>query len=212
MLRRAPRIRAARRSPSPRRSTPPVLACGAQLKNTFCIGRGREAVLGPHIGDLDSAAVYRDYETSIERLIQFMDVTPGIVAHDLHPDYLSTRYALGRNAAVTIGVQHHHAHVASVMAEHGLSGPVLGLAYDGTGYGTDGAAWGGELLLAGYDGVHAAGDVPAAAAARRRRGDPAAVAHSRWRWSTTRSRVRRRSTDSPYSGSCRPPTSTSSCA
>ena len=129
----------------------PVLACGAQLKNTFCIGRGSEAVLGPHIGDLDSAAVYRDYGTSIERLIQFMDVTPGIIAHDLHPDYLSTRYALARGAAVTIGVQHHHAHVASVMAEHGLRGPVLGLAYDGTGYGTDGAAWGGELLLAGYE-------------------------------------------------------------
>jgi hydrogenase maturation protein HypF len=129
----------------------PVLACGAQLKNTFCIGRGSEAVLGPHIGDLDSAAVYRDYEVSIERLLQFMDVTPRIIAHDLHPDYLSTRYALARGAAVTIGVQHHHAHVASLMAEHGLRGPVLGLAYDGTGYGTDGAAWGGELLLAGYE-------------------------------------------------------------
>lgn len=128
----------------------PVLACGAQLKNTFCFGRGREAVLGPHIGDLDSATVYRDYEASIERLAQFLDVTPEIIAHDLHPDYLSTRYALGRGGAVVIGVQHHHAHVASVMAEHGLSGPVLGLAYDGTGYGTDGAAWGGELLLADY--------------------------------------------------------------
>ena len=126
----------------------PVLACGAQLKNTFCVGRGSEAVLGPHIGDLDSAAVYRDYEAAIDRLTQFLDVRPEIVAHDLHPDYLSTRYALARGAAVTIGVQHHHAHVASVMAEHGLSGPVLGLAYDGTGYGTDGAAWGSELLLA----------------------------------------------------------------
>jgi hydrogenase maturation protein HypF len=129
----------------------PVLACGAQLKNTFCIGRGVEAVLGPHIGDLDSTSVYADYETSIERLEQFLDVRPEIVAHDLHPDYLSTRYALARGAAVTIGVQHHHAHVASVMAEHRLSGGVIGLAYDGTGYGTDGAAWGGELLVAGYE-------------------------------------------------------------
>jgi hydrogenase maturation protein HypF len=129
----------------------PVLACGAQLKNTFCIGRGHEAVLGPHIGDLDSAAVYADYETSIERLEQFLDVRPGIVAHDLHPDYLSTRYALARGGAVTIGVQHHHAHIASVMAEHRLDGRVIGLAYDGTGYGTDGAAWGGELLVAGYE-------------------------------------------------------------
>ena len=129
----------------------PVLACGAQLKNTFCIGRGHEAVLGPHIGDLDGASVYADYETAIDRLQQFLDVRPEIVAHDLHPDYLSTRYGLARGAAVTIGVQHHHAHVASVMAEHRLSGGVIGLAYDGTGYGTDGAAWGGELLVAGYE-------------------------------------------------------------
>lgn len=128
----------------------PVLACGAQLKNTFCIGRGREAVLGPHIGDLDSVSVYRDYQASIERLAQFLGVTPEIVAHDLHPDYLSTRYAHERNAPVTIGVQHHHAHIASVMAEHGIDGAVIGLAYDGTGYGTDGAAWGSELLVAGY--------------------------------------------------------------
>jgi hydrogenase maturation protein HypF len=128
----------------------PVLACGAQLKNTFCYGRGREAVLGPHIGDLDSVSVYRDYETSIARMGQFLGVAPGIVAHDLHPDYLSTRYARARHDAITVGVQHHHAHVASAMAEHGLFGPVLGLAYDGTGYGTDGAAWGGELLIADY--------------------------------------------------------------
>ncbi len=128
----------------------PVLACGAQLKNTFCIGRGREAVLGPHIGDLDSATVYRDYQASIERMSQFLEVDPEIVAHDLHPDYLSTRYAHGRGAPVTIGVQHHHAHVASVMAEHGLEGAVIGLAYDGTGYGTDGTSWGSELLIAGY--------------------------------------------------------------
>jgi hydrogenase maturation protein HypF len=127
-----------------------VLACGAQLKNTFCYGRGREAVLGPHIGDLDSASVYRDFESSIARLGQFLNVTPEIIAHDLHPDYLSTRYALDLHRAVTVGVQHHHAHVASGMAEHGLTGPVLGLAYDGTGYGTDGAAWGGELLIADY--------------------------------------------------------------
>ena len=128
----------------------PVLACGAQLKNTFCIGQRDQAVLGPHIGDLDTVSVFADYKRSIERLAQFLDAAPEIVAHDLHPDYLSTRYALERGAALTIGVQHHHAHIASVMAEHGLRDPVLGLAYDGTGYGTDGTAWGGELLLAGY--------------------------------------------------------------
>ena len=126
----------------------PVLACGAQLKNTFCYGRGREAVLGPHIGDLDSASVYREYEAAMARMAQFLDVRPEIVAYDLHPDYLSTRYALGREGVTAVGVQHHHAHVASVMAEHGLRGPVLGLAFDGTGYGTDGTAWGGELLIA----------------------------------------------------------------
>jgi hydrogenase maturation protein HypF len=107
-------------------------------------------VLGPHIGDLDSATVYHEYQSSIDRLAQFLDVTPEIVAYDLHPDYLSTRYALGLAGVQLIGVQHHHAHVASVMAEHGLAGPVLGLAYDGMGYGTDGTSWGGELLLADY--------------------------------------------------------------
>jgi len=128
----------------------PVLACGAQLKNTFCLARGREAVLGPHVGDLDSVSVFRDYQASIERLSRFLSFTPEIVAHDLHPDYLSTRYALERFGVRTIAVQHHHAHIASAMAEHGLQGPVIGLAYDGTGYGTDGVAWGGEVLLASY--------------------------------------------------------------
>jgi hydrogenase maturation protein HypF len=128
----------------------PVLACGAQLKNTFCLVRGREAVLGPHIGDLDSVPVFEDYQASIQRLSDFLSFTPEIVAHDLHPDYLSTRYALERVGVQAIGVQHHHAHVASVMAEHGLNGAVIGLAYDGTGYGIDGGAWGGEILHARY--------------------------------------------------------------
>jgi hydrogenase maturation protein HypF len=128
----------------------PVLACGAQLKNTFCLVRGRDAVLGPHVGDLDSVPVFEDYQASIERLSKFLSFTPEIVAHDLHPDYLSTRYAVERFGVRAIGVQHHHAHVASVMAEHGLDGPVIGLAYDGTGYGIDGGAWGGEILHASY--------------------------------------------------------------
>jgi hydrogenase maturation protein HypF len=128
----------------------PVLACGAQLKSTFCLVRGREAVLGPHIGDLDSVAVFKDYERAIDRLSRFLSFTPEIVAHDLHPDYLSTRYALERLGVRAVAVQHHHAHVASVMAEHGLEGPVIGLAYDGTGYGTDGTAWGGEIMHASY--------------------------------------------------------------
>src|SRR5262249_3820698 len=91
-----------------------------------------------------------DYQASIERLSRFLSFTPEIVAHDLHPDYLSTRYALERFSGRAIGVQHHHAHVASAMAEQGLEGPVIGLAYDGTGYGVDGRAWGGEILRASY--------------------------------------------------------------
>ena len=129
----------------------PVLACGALLKNTFCIAIGDSAYTGPHIGDLEHLAAYDAYVAAIARLERFLRATPAIVAHDLHPDYLSTRYARSRPATRTIGVQHHHAHVASVMAEHGLRGPVIGVAYDGTGYGADGAAWGGEILLARLD-------------------------------------------------------------
>jgi hydrogenase maturation protein HypF len=129
----------------------PVLACGAQLKNTFCLGVGEEAYLGPHVGDLDNAEAYLSLAEQIARMEHFLGVQPEVVAHDLHPDYLSTRYAMARRGVLRVGVQHHHAHVASAMAEHGLEGPVLGLAYDGTGYGLDGAAWGGELLLANYE-------------------------------------------------------------
>jgi hydrogenase maturation protein HypF len=125
----------------------PVLACGAHLKNTFCLAAGDEAWLGPHIGDLDNLEATRAFEEQVERLQRFVGIRPEVVAHDLHPDYASTRYALARPEGVKVGVQHHQAHVASAMGEHGLAGPVLGLAWDGTGYGTDGTAWGGELLL-----------------------------------------------------------------
>jgi hydrogenase maturation protein HypF len=125
----------------------PVLACGALLKNTFCIAHGRRAWLGPHIGDLESVETFAAYQDAIERMERFLGIRPEVVAHDLHPDYLSTRYALQRSATA-VGVQHHHAHVVSAMAEHGLERPVLGLAFDGTGMGTDGTAWGGEFLIA----------------------------------------------------------------
>ncbi len=128
-----------------------VLACGAQLKNTFCLGAGSFAWLGPHVGDLDQLSAYRAYEAAIQRMEQFLRIKPEVIAHDLHPEYLSTRYAASRPEAIKIGVQHHHAHVVSAMAEHHLDGPVLGVAYDGTGLGTDGTAWGGELLLAELD-------------------------------------------------------------
>ena len=132
-----------------RRFARPVLACGAHLKNTFCIGTGDGAYVGPHIGDLENLETYRSFVDAIERMERFLGVRAEVVAHDLHPAYLSTRYAkIERESARLVAVQHHHAHVVSAMAEHGLPGPVLGLAFDGTGYGTDDTSWGGELLLA----------------------------------------------------------------
>jgi hydrogenase maturation protein HypF len=129
----------------------PVLAVGAQLKNTFCIATGDSAYLGPHVGDLENLSALAFFEQAIARMETILGVRPEVIAHDLHPGYLSTQYAHGR-AGRLVAVQHHHAHVASAMAEHGLPGPVIGVAYDGTGWGTDGTAWGGELLLARYDG------------------------------------------------------------
>ena len=131
----------------------PVLGCGAALTGTFCLAHGNEAVLGPHIGDLNNTGVYDAYVESIARWEHLLDVRPEIVAHDLASEYPSTRYALARDEGVRhVAVQHHHAHIAAVMAECGVDGPVLGLAYDGGGRGTDGAAWGSELLLATFGG------------------------------------------------------------
>jgi hydrogenase maturation protein HypF len=129
----------------------PVLGVGAQLKNACCLVRGDEAVLGPHVGDLDGLDTYGAFEAAIARLQDFLALRPEALACDLHPLYLSTRWARDRTAAdklPLVEVQHHHAHAVAAMAEHGLPGPVLALAWDGTGLGTDGAAWGGELLLA----------------------------------------------------------------
>jgi hydrogenase maturation protein HypF len=134
-----------------RRFARPLLAVGAQLKNAFCLARGDEATLGPHVGDLDNLETYAAFEGAIERFEAFLALRPEAIACDLHPLYLSTRYARERAAALgvpLVEVQHHHAHAAAAMAEHGLDGPVLALAWDGTGLGTDGSAWGGELLLA----------------------------------------------------------------
>jgi hydrogenase maturation protein HypF len=128
----------------------PVLACGALLKNTFCVGAGDTAFLGPHIGDLENLETYASFEEAIGRLERFLRVRPEVIAYDRHPGYLSSAYALARPEAAKVGVQHHHAHVASVMAEHGLEGPVIGVAYDGTGYGLDHTSWGGEILVATY--------------------------------------------------------------
>lgn len=140
--------------PRPIRLDPPVavpiLGCGAQLKSTFCLAVGDQAVLGPHLGDLDRLETLAAFEEGVERLERFLGVRAEIVAHDLHPDYLSTRWAERRGGA-RFGVQHHHAHAAAALAEHGLP-RALALCWDGTGFGTDGAAWGGELLLAARGG------------------------------------------------------------
>jgi len=128
----------------------PLLAVGAHLKNAICVGAGRSAFLGPHIGDLETVETLRSFEQSVEKMKTFVGIEPRVVAHDLHPDYFSTRYASTIPNVKLIGVQHHHAHIAAVMAEHGLDAPVIGVAYDGTGYGLDGTSWGGEVMIADY--------------------------------------------------------------
>ncbi len=130
---------------------PDVLALGADLKSTVCLTRGSYAFMSPHIGDLENHDTYLSYGAMVERMSALFRVRPEAVAHDLHPDYLSTQYARGLDPALPrVAVQHHHAHVAACMAEHRLTGPVIGVAFDGTGYGTDGAVWGGEFLVADY--------------------------------------------------------------
>jgi len=124
----------------------PVLACGAQQRNAVCLGVGDLAFPGPHVGDLETPEAFDAFREGIERLERFVGVRAEVLAYDLHPDYLSTRYARERRARRRIAVQHHHAHVASALAEHGSRGPALGLAWDGTGFAPDGSAWGGELL------------------------------------------------------------------
>jgi hydrogenase maturation protein HypF len=125
----------------------PILACGAHLKNTFCLAAGDTAYFGPHIGDLETVATLGFLEEAVERMQTILSIDPEVVAHDLHPGYLSTRYALGRRGVEHVGVQHHHAHVVSALAEHSREGAVLGIAFDGTGMGDDGTSWGGEFLL-----------------------------------------------------------------
>lgn len=133
-------------------SGPSVLGVGAELKSTVCLTRKNEAFLSQHIGDLENLETLRSFQHAIEHLKRILEVEPVCIAHDLHPDYLSSQWALNQKGVPLLAVQHHHAHIASVMAEQKLSGPVLGLALDGTGYGTDGTIWGGEILR--VDGDH----------------------------------------------------------
>ncbi len=128
-------------------ATVPITAYGAELKSTFCVAKGPRAWVGHHIGDLGNWETLRSFREGVEHFERLFAVTPGVVAHDLHPDYLSTKEALARPDVAAVGVQHHHAHLAACLAEHGVAGPALGAIYDGTGYGGDGTVWGGELLL-----------------------------------------------------------------
>ncbi len=129
---------------------PPVLACGAELKNTVCLTRGKQAFVSQHIGDLENRATDDFFRHTVDHLKRILDIDPQIVACDLHPDYMSTRYARELEGITRIEVQHHHAHIAACMAENKADGPVIGLSFDGAGLGTDGTVWGGEVLVADY--------------------------------------------------------------
>ena len=125
-----------------------ILACGGELKNTFCLTRGPYAFMSHHIGDLENLETLTSFEEGIEHFKKLFYIEPKAVAYDLHPDYLSTQYALSVSGIPKVGVQHHHAHIISAMAENGMEGDVIGVALDGTGFGTDGTIWGGEFLKA----------------------------------------------------------------
>lgn len=135
---------------------PQILACGAELKNTICLTKGKTAFLSQHIGDLENLRTLEFFRLTAAHMQQILDIRPDIIAYDLHPDYLSTRYAHEQGGMEKIPIQHHHAHIASCMAENRVRGPVIGLAFDGTGYGTDGSIWGGEVLIvegAGFERI-----------------------------------------------------------
>jgi hydrogenase maturation protein HypF len=144
--------------PLPVAARRPLLACGAQQKSSFCLAKGSRAWVGHHIGDLDHYATLRAFTDGIAHFERLFAVTPQVVAHDLHPDYMSTTYAQERPGVSLLGVQHHHAHLAAALAEHAIGDvPAVGAIFDGTGYGTDGTVWGGELLVGGLTGFERAG-------------------------------------------------------
>jgi hydrogenase maturation protein HypF len=136
---------------------PSVLAVGGELKNTICLTKERYAFLSQHVGDLENLQAHSFFEEAIGHLERVLEIQPEVIACDMHPDYFSTRWALRQSKLPVAAVQHHHAHIASCMAENGLDGRVIGIALDGTGYGTDGCIWGGELLLADYQRFERAG-------------------------------------------------------
>jgi hydrogenase maturation protein HypF len=131
-----------------------VLGCGAEMKNTFCLTKDNYAFLSQHIGDMENMETLEHFDSTISLYKRLFRIEPEIVAHDLHPDYLATKYAreLGKFDLKLIPVQHHHAHIVSCMVDNGVESPVIGVAFDGTGMGTDGHIWGGEFLVADYHG------------------------------------------------------------
>jgi hydrogenase maturation protein HypF len=129
-----------------------ILACGAELKNTFCLTKHHHAFLSQHIGDLENYETLVFYRETLGRMQQLFRVAPRAVAYDLHPQYLSTKFAMEMTGVQQVGVQHHHAHIVSCMADNGISDKVIGIAFDGTGFGTDGKIWGGEFLVANFAG------------------------------------------------------------
>jgi hydrogenase maturation protein HypF len=135
---------------------PQVLAVGGEVKNTICLTKENRAFLSQHIGDMENLETYDFFLLTIDHLKRILEIQPSVLARDLHPDYLSSGYAKGQNDLPVIKVQHHHAHIVSCLAEHGLVGPVIGLAMDGAGYGPDGHIWGGEVLVADLTSFHRA--------------------------------------------------------
>ncbi|MDP8937437.1 MAG: carbamoyltransferase HypF [Actinomycetota bacterium] len=142
--------------PLVRPTTGQVLAVGAELKNTVAVAKGSTVVASHHIGDLEHLAAYRSFLQAVDHLCHLTGVTPDVVAHDLHPEYLSTKFAAELDLPA-VGVQHHHAHIASCLVEHRREGTVLGVAFDGLGMGTDGTIWGGEFLVADLAGFRRVG-------------------------------------------------------
>jgi hydrogenase maturation protein HypF len=136
-----------------------LLGVGAEQKNAFCVAKGDSAWCSHHIGDIKNYETLQSLENGVEHFQALFEVTPELVVHDLHPDYLSTRYALGREDVQLFSVQHHHAHLAATLAEHGETGLAVGAIFDGTGYGTDGTVWGGEILVGGLDRIERCGRI-----------------------------------------------------
>jgi len=137
-----------------------ILACGAEEKNTFCLTKDEHAFISQHIGDMENEETLEHFENTIELYKKLFRLEPEVIAYDMHPEYLSTKYAqqVGTEQGLNlIPVQHHHAHIVSCLIENGIEGPVIGVAFDGTGYGTDGTIWGGEFLLADWHSFRRAG-------------------------------------------------------